>query len=214
MIGRAWCAALLAIDVLVAAGCASSAGARGGLANAGDVLVALRQIADDRVLARDDFYTRGEQTRRFGDVPQIKLDESKGAECSASVSGYGRWADLPPRAPIPNGIFIGFYRYLARSGAKRGTLVCFMKGDFRGFSSGLDFDSVVARLGPGWRRDTQAEQERFFAIAREPFNPPIPTPTAPMGGAIVMYGQGETQVELDFNGTGVLGSIETSRFPC
>jgi len=190
-------------------------GAQAEPGSAQDVLAILLQIVDDRSFTGDDFYTQAELLRRFGPLPEIKLDESKGAERNASVSGYGRLADIPPNPPgLPNGIFIGFGRYLWPRGTADQALLCYLDATFQGFASGMDFDSVVARLGSGWHRDAKAEQDRFMAVTREPFNPPFPTPTAPMGNAIIDYGQGDRKVELDFTSSGVLHSVAVARRPC
>jgi len=184
-------------------------------ASAVDVFAILRQMVDDRAFARDDFYTQAELVSRFGALPEIKINEPKGIERSASVVGYGRLADVQSKsAVLPNGIFIGFGKYLWPRDAADQALICYLDADFRGFASGIDFDSVVARLGPGWRRNSKVEQDRFIAVTREPFNPPFPTPTTPMGNAIIDYGQGNRQIELEFTPSGLLYSMKTARQRC
>ncbi len=184
-------------------------------ASALEVLATLKQIVDDRSFAKDDFYTQAELLHRFGSIPDIKLNESTGVERSASVVGYGRLADIPQDPPgLPNGIFIGVGKYLWPRDTKAQAPVCYLQATFRGFVSGMDFDNVVARLGASWHRNVKAEHDRFMASSRESFNPPFPMATAPMGNAIIDYGQGDSLLELEFTPSGVLHSVSTTRRPC
>jgi HEAT repeat protein len=75
-------------------------------------------------------------------------------------------------------------------------------------SGATPFEDTVGALGSGWVEDIEAEFQVFEAIAGEPFNPPIPAPTHPMGRKIIAY-KTETpaltrQVSFQFTGVGLL----------
>jgi len=141
--------------------------------------------------------------RRFGYRAEISIDEAPAASRRANVVvRYGDPA-TPPLGRSSIRIDLGKYRRAAVSGA--GVDMCFMHAQFMG--ADLDFASVVARLGPGWRRNTRAEQESFAAVTSEPFNPPQPSPIAPMANAIIDYAKGNDQIELSFGGSGLLYAV-------
>jgi len=182
--------------------------------SASDVLMIVKQVADERPMARDDFYTQVELLRRFGTLPKIEVDKPDGVARHASVVGYGSLAEVPAKPAWLNGIHIEFGRYPENTTTPTAAVVCYMRATFYGFASGMDFENVVARLGPGWRRDYAAENRHFMAQTSEPFNPPFPIATAAMGNAIIDYGQGAHQLQLEFTSAGILFSAETPRLRC
>ena len=180
-----------------------------------DIVATIQEIVNRDDVSRDDFYSEKSLRARFGAHPTIDAPGS-GSGLHANIVGWGDLADgpSPPSTALQSGVYISISKYVARTGSNAGGTECYLTADFKGFSAGMDFESVVSKLGPGWKRDKDAETERFIAITREPFNPPFRQATAPMGNVILVYGEATHRLVLYFNPAGTLYRVERSRGRC
>lgn len=187
----------------------------------GELLSSIKTIAHRRLWDRDDFYTREGLERLFG--TQAKIDVKTEPEETLNAKFFGLKSLLKPQrqSGLP-GVAIYARKHLKRPpfpeipGSSQlwnyNTKRSFQM-TFDGTAQGLDFKSVVAVFGDGWRQDVQAENERFEAFTREVFNPPFPQASGYMGNAIIAYSLGSPtdcqETSLSFGPTGVLTEIDS-----
>jgi hypothetical protein len=191
------------------------------------LLRTLKVIADRRLWDRDDFYTEAVLKKVFGNQ-SVEIDtDVPGALEFRINAGFKNL--LIPRSDDRSrysGVDITAFKHVVRPELPRIQGAAQMSNyktrrqvsvTLSGTSPDLDFKNVLEIFGAGWQRDRGLENQRFEAIAREPFNPPPPQSTEPMGNAIITYTSGalEDQQELSlyFDGNGKLGTVlSTTRY--
>jgi len=187
-----------------------------------ELLKLVSVIGERRLWDRNDFYTEETLKHLFGSQ-KITVSADPGQTLTLHLFGFQGL--LSPRPDDPRK-FAGV-QFFARKHINRPALPAIQGADqmfnyknkrkfqamIAGIAQGLDFKTVVRIFGPGWRENRDAENERFMAIAREPFNPPQPPPTGYMGNAIITYTTGlpsdKQDVSLQFDGEGMLREIDS-----
>lgn len=188
----------------------------------GELLRLLNVIGERRLLDHNDFYTEETLKRLFGDQ-KIRVSADPGKTLTFDLFGFRGllipWADdsakftgveflalkhikRPPLPPIQGSAQMSNYRTKRRFQAM-----------IYGSAQGLDFNTVVSIFGLGWKENREAENERYMAIAREPFNPPPPQATGYMANSIITYTTGASRdkqaVSLRFDEKGMLCELDS-----
>jgi hypothetical protein len=168
-----------------------------------ELIKVVKQIADERLFCRDDFYTKEHLLQLFG--KSSKVDVTMGDHfLTGSVRGFSEFVEKRSQRPELDGLVIYARKVTPTAGPNAGKPWCDLSLTNWGVTQ-LDFAAVTGALGPDWKENKDAEFELFRAITREPFNPPFPRPTAYMGNAIIEYNDGE--IRLQFGPNGVLEEI-------
>jgi len=197
---------------LALAGCAGFEGKPAVPTTGPEVVAVIQRIVNSDALSRDDLYTEKSLRRLFGDDPKIRI-VIEGPTHMANVSGFSGMSEFALPASR-GGLADGIYIQMSKGVLENGDINCRLQLDIVGFFRDMNFDSVVARLGPGWYRDRSAEDARIDAQRREWFNPPPPEPIVPMGNAIVVYGAGQHKLRFEFSPAGRLAEIFLQSAKC
>lgn len=170
------------------------------------LLKTIKGITDNDLFAHDDFYTEEHLKQLFGAAQTVKVTQ----ETTGSVGMYAsiyKFGDLVPaelRSSPVNGIYVDARKISKDDHRHLAEYVAALRINMYGITEGLDFKAVTGIFGEGWTENRQAENDKFMAITREPFNPPPPPATAYMGNAIVTYDRPKTTIDLEFTAGGTL----------